>query len=313
MATITTVIPVYNGEKYILETLRSLARQTLRPDRVVVVDDGSKDRTEQIVRGFTDLPCDWRPNEKNLGLFPNHNSALRFAAETKYFHILHANDLVEPAFFASLIPLIEKAPGFALAYSGHVFIKEDGTPTERKDSIAGTGPRQLSMREFLGSQSELKAIQLHSAVLKTNHQALPVAFRLDFPQSADVVFHSEFAALCSEIWARPELLALVRLHEGSASSQNSKNLKAWVHDEWRTIQIANGLMKEKGIASSLHDQKLKLLFAARTQVKAKSVRRSNPAYAGEIRAAAVAHTSPAHWLLAGAVVAMRDIFFPKGS
>jgi hypothetical protein len=308
MATITTVIPVYNGEKHILETLRSLARQTVRPDRVVVVDDGSKDRTEQIVRGFTELPCDWRPNEKNVGLFPNHNSALRFAGESDYFHILHANDLVRPNFFESLVPLIENAPGFALAYSGHVFIREDGAETDRQGGIAGSGPRRLSMREFLGSQSELQAIQLHSAVMKTSRQQLPIAFRLDIPQSADVVFHSEFAALCSEIWARPERLALVRLHEGSASSQNSKNLKAWVHDEWRTMQIANALMKQKGLGSAMHDQKLKLLFAARTQVKAKSVKAENPTYAAEIRAAAIDATSPLHWLLAGAVVAARDTF-----
>lgn len=313
MPSITTVIPVYNGEKYILETLRSLAAQTRRPDRVVIVDDGSKDRTEQIVRDFAELKCEWRPNERNLGLFPNHNSALRFASETDYFHILHSNDLVLPTFFESLVPLIEKAPGFALAYSGHVFIEENGQETERKGGIGGTTARRLSLREFLVSQSELKAIQLHSAVMKTSRQPLPVSFRLDFPQSADVVFHSEFAARCSEIWARPERLALVRMHEGSASSQNSKNLKAWVHDEWRTMEICRSLLKEKGLGSGLHNEKLKLLFAARTQVKAKSVRRADPAYAREIRAAAVAYTSSAHWLLAGGIVALRDSFFPKGA
>jgi hypothetical protein len=147
--------------------------------------------------------------------------------------------------------------------------------------------------------------------MKTSHRALPIAFRLDFPQSADVVFHSEFAALCSEIWARPELLALVRLHQGSASSQNSRNLKAWVHDEWRTMQIANDLMKQKGLGSGLHDQKLKLLFAARAHVKVKLVRKGDPGYAREIRSAAVERTSAAHWMLAGGVVALRDTLRPK--
>src|SRR5688572_29218050 len=122
MATITTVIPVYNGEKHITETLECLAAQTLRPDRVVLVDDGSTDRTEEIVRNFTGIKCEWAPNAKNLGLFPNHNSAIRFAAETKFLHILHANDLVSPQFFEKLVPLLDHTPGFALAYSGHVFI-----------------------------------------------------------------------------------------------------------------------------------------------------------------------------------------------
>ena len=126
MATLTTVIPVFNGEKHILETLQCLAAQTRRPDRVLIVDDGSTDGTEQIVKRFSALPCEWAPNSRNLGLFPNHNSALRFAAETRFLHILHANDLISPTFFERLVPLIENAPGFAMAYGGHVFIREDG-------------------------------------------------------------------------------------------------------------------------------------------------------------------------------------------
>ena len=54
---ILTAMPVYNNEEFILQTLESLARQALPPDRVLVCDDGSTDRTEQIVRAFKDLKC----------------------------------------------------------------------------------------------------------------------------------------------------------------------------------------------------------------------------------------------------------------
>src|SRR5688572_29259046 len=106
MSRVTTVIPVFNGEKYIAQTLLSLARQTRPPDRVIVLDDQSTDQTEEIVRTFKGLNCDWVRNERNLGLFPNHNRALTFAAETDFLHILHADDLILPAFFENLVPLI---------------------------------------------------------------------------------------------------------------------------------------------------------------------------------------------------------------
>jgi N-acetylglucosaminyltransferase len=51
-ARIITAMPVYNNAEFILQTLESLARQTVRPDRVIVCDDGSTDRSEEIVRGF---------------------------------------------------------------------------------------------------------------------------------------------------------------------------------------------------------------------------------------------------------------------
>ncbi len=49
---ISVIIPVYNGEKTIKECLISLAKQTRKPDEIIVVDDGSEDRTKEIVKEF---------------------------------------------------------------------------------------------------------------------------------------------------------------------------------------------------------------------------------------------------------------------
>jgi glycosyltransferase involved in cell wall biosynthesis len=313
MATITTVIPVYNGEKYIAQTLESLARQTLRPDRIIAVDDGSTDRTEEIVRNFTGIKCEWAPNERNLGLFPNHNSALRFCAETKFFHILHADDTISPTFFEKLVPLIENARGLAMAFCGHVFVTEDGTPTAQRNEIAARKPKQFSLAEFLRMQSELKAVGLHALILKSDFKPSPVQFRLDFPQIGDVVFHSEFAMHCSEIWGIPEILCQIRTHGAAATTRNMMNLQAFVTDEWRTMELVKDLMRQRHISSWFHEQKLRLLFAARARVKSNIVRTVNPAYAKEIARAAKEATSGLHWAAASAVVKLRDSLFSKSA
>jgi glycosyltransferase involved in cell wall biosynthesis len=313
MARITTVIPVYNGERFISDTLDSLAKQTVPPDRVVVIDDCSTDRTEEIVRNFKGLNIDWAPNERNLGLFPNHNNALRFAAETEYLHILHADDVILPTFFEKLVPLIEPAKGFALAFGGHVFVREDGTTTEQKLVVASGRPRRLSTGEFLGSLSELKAIQLHSAVMKTSHQALPVSFRTDFPQVADVIFHAELAALCSEIWAHPDILCHVRIHSNNVSNKNMLNINAWVLDEWRAMQEVYSLMETQHAGGWLRRRKLKLLFGARSRVKVKTVRDFDRNYAEQIAAIAKEKVGLLNYAAACGVVALRDAVFPAAN
>jgi glycosyltransferase involved in cell wall biosynthesis len=93
---VITVIPVYNGERFLGATLESVAQQTRRPDRLIIIDDGSTDGTKELVHSFKDLPCEWHPNPKNLGLFPNLNKALAKASETDFFHLLLADDLVTP-------------------------------------------------------------------------------------------------------------------------------------------------------------------------------------------------------------------------
>ena len=311
MAELTTVIPVYNGEKFIAETLECLAAQRARPDRVVVLDDASTDRTPEIVRSFSGIRCDLIRNDQDRGLFENHNRALQLAHETEYLHVLHANDTVGPEFYARLLPLLKAAPGLAMAYSDHVFIREDGTPVKR--AIANNAPpRRVSLGSFLKEQSELKSIQLHSALLKTGRRELPVRFRLDLPQLGDVVFHAQFAPLCSEIWRVPEVLSFVRIHQDSATNKNIRKLQAWVLDEWKTMEIVVSVLRENGLPTWRQRQKLKLLFAARSHVKTKSIQAHDPVYASSIREAVLPITGPSYWRMAGMVVALRDALKKSG-
>ena len=62
---ITTTIPVKNGQQFILQTLESLAAQTLKPDRVIVLDNLSTDSTPQIVQSFKGLPVEFVRNDKD--------------------------------------------------------------------------------------------------------------------------------------------------------------------------------------------------------------------------------------------------------
>ena len=50
--TISIVIPVYNVEKYVRETLISVQNQTSEPDEVIIINDGSTDNSFQVIKEF---------------------------------------------------------------------------------------------------------------------------------------------------------------------------------------------------------------------------------------------------------------------
>ena len=95
---IISVIPVYNGERFIRATLDSLAAQTLRPDRVIVLDDASTDGTARLVETYEPLNCELIRSEQNEGLFNNFNKALGYATGCDYLHYICADDVLLPEF-----------------------------------------------------------------------------------------------------------------------------------------------------------------------------------------------------------------------
>lgn len=78
---ISTVIATYNGEKYIVEQLKSIWNQTRTVDEVIIVDDCSSDATINLIKSFitiNDLSDSWKiyMNSTNLGYKANFKKAL---------------------------------------------------------------------------------------------------------------------------------------------------------------------------------------------------------------------------------------------
>ena len=126
MSRLVTVIPVYNGERFLRATLDSVASQSHRPDRVIIQDNCSTDATAKIAREFESQGFEWRLNEAHISSTENFNDALRYAEETEVLHLLTADDLIAPDFYERLLEPLDSLEGRALAYSAFEVIGEDG-------------------------------------------------------------------------------------------------------------------------------------------------------------------------------------------
>ena len=107
MAEITIIVPAHNAAQYIKECLNSIYEQTCKSIATIVVNDGSTDCTEQIVRGFADTHSDFDIkliNASSKGAAGARNLGIRYA-ETRYVGFIDADDVIDKNMFQSMLAI----------------------------------------------------------------------------------------------------------------------------------------------------------------------------------------------------------------
>lgn len=123
MKVVSIVVPVFNGEKYIRDTLISILDQTYSNIECIVVDDGSTDHTVDVCHEFSDRVLLY--SKENGG----QSDALNYGwqrASGDYLSYLSADDLLQKNAIESLLIDAEKACGEVVVYPRYELIDSDG-------------------------------------------------------------------------------------------------------------------------------------------------------------------------------------------
>jgi glycosyltransferase involved in cell wall biosynthesis len=129
---ISVVIPVRNREVLIGESLESVIRQERQPAEIVVVDDGSRDATAEVVLEFSrrsPVPVRLFANHRTPGVSGATNSGIELARGS-HIAFLDSDDLYCPAHLRQLSDALRRYPRAAIAFSGASYFG-DASDTER--------------------------------------------------------------------------------------------------------------------------------------------------------------------------------------
>jgi len=124
---LTIGLPVYDGERYLPQTLSCLLGQTFGDFELIVCDNASSDGTSDICRHFAsrDPRIRYVRNARNLGAIPNFNRAVDLG-RTPFFKWAAHDDLYDPTYLAECMEILDREPQVVLAHSDSAFIGEDG-------------------------------------------------------------------------------------------------------------------------------------------------------------------------------------------
>lgn len=225
------IVPAYNVADTIGETLRSLLAQSFADFEIVVVDDGSSDRTVAIVRSLGDRRVRL-VQQPNRGLAGARNTGI-YHAKGDYIGFCDSDDLWRPTKLATHVRHLDANPQVGLSFSGSELIDANGAPLglAQRPRLKRITAKHVFMFNPVGNGS--------SAVMRRD--ALDaIAFRPSGEAARDWFFDERFRQSEDiECWLRlslttdwtiegvPGLMTRYRIVAGALSAATDRQFASW--------------------------------------------------------------------------------------
>jgi glycosyltransferase involved in cell wall biosynthesis len=159
MVSVSVIIPAYNAEKFIIETIQSLQRQTFRDFEIIVVDDGSTDQTVSLVMQIEE-PRLRVLSVEHQGLSATRNRGV-VASQGKFIAFLDADDLWTPNTLKLYVEALSANPTADLSYGWTYFWNydlknsSDVTKLIAPSATGATAYRAMLERNIVGNGSNI--------------------------------------------------------------------------------------------------------------------------------------------------------------
>jgi len=139
---VSIIMPSYNTEKFIVDTINSVLNQTYKNWELIIVDDCSTDNTMNVLKQFKDNRIIIYQNDNNSGAAISRNKALR-EAKGKWISFLDSDDLWCPEKLEKQIRFMEDND-YHFSYTNYEEIDEESKTLNRLI----TGPKKITKRKM---------------------------------------------------------------------------------------------------------------------------------------------------------------------
>ncbi len=129
---VSVVLPVYNGEKFVAEAIESVLAQSYTAFELILVDDGSTDRTPEILAHYLEHPKVRRLRQENRKLPAALNAGFA-EARGQFFTWISDDNRMHPGMLAELVGFLESHPDVEMVFADEELIDEHGAPALNSD------------------------------------------------------------------------------------------------------------------------------------------------------------------------------------
>jgi glycosyltransferase involved in cell wall biosynthesis len=273
---VSAIIPAYNTERYLERAIRSALGQTHRELEVLVVDDGSTDRTREVAEDYAKKDSRVRVwSQPNAGVSHARNAAMRRAAG-EVFALLDSDDAWMPDYLETQVGVLERCPDIAAVSANVVNMggRKDGESywpvsdavvrlsfldlIEREDSVCIMCVFRRSMYETIGTFDETftKGNEDYEYWLRAAASGLvfaqvrrPLAYYQRRPESLSAVELNMLRGICAALRKASMLCDAKRL-----STERNAIERRIAHFERVRLRVEAGLALRSGDFATAADR-----------------------------------------------------------
>lgn len=214
---VTVFMPVYNSEQYIREALESILNQTYQNLDILLVDDGSTDRSVEIIKSYQDTRIRLIQNEKNMGIPYTRNVGLK-EAKGKYIAIMDSDDIAVSNRIERQIQYLETNPHIDAIGSYYI---QFGGKVEKKVMPKYTTPEELKIMLMFYNPIANPSATIRKETLDKHN----IKYNLDFFVAQDYQLWVQLLKV-GNIAIQPEFLLKYRFgHENISKKSNRDKRK----------------------------------------------------------------------------------------
>jgi glycosyltransferase involved in cell wall biosynthesis len=234
---ISVLMPVYNGEKYLKEAIRSILDQEFSDFEFLIVDDGSEDSSYEIITSYSDPRIRILRNERNLGLIASLNSGIQ-KCRGRYIARMDCDDISLPGRLARQFAFMEEHPEIGI--SGTWIIASDTGEVIRYPESHD----ECFTYKFFNSPLAHPTVIMRTDVILKNK----LWYSAEYPVCEDIELWQR-ALHYTEFGNLNEPLLAYRIHESSVSvkfkTTQEKSLHQYYRTELNVLGIACGSRDEE--------------------------------------------------------------------
>ncbi len=155
MPKVSIITPCFNSEAFITQTIQSVQTQIFKDWEHIVVDDGSRDRSVEIIQANLSKDSNVRlVQQQNFGVARarnvGHNNS---SPDSKYLLFLDGDDFVKPEMLELMVSYLDRHPDVGVLYCDRTYTNADGEPIETP-KFARYEPTRWGIRTISPSEPE---------------------------------------------------------------------------------------------------------------------------------------------------------------